>query len=106
MNFEANLVSIVIVTWNSADTLSECLSAIVQQTYPSIELLVVDNASKDASLAVVRQHLPNATLIQNETNTGFCIAQNQGIAAAHGEYVMPLNPDTVMQPDFIELMVR
>src|SRR5215207_5310068 len=92
MNFEEKLVSIVIVTWNSADTLRDCLSAIAHQTYPSIELLVVDNASKDTSLEIIREVFPHATIIQNETNTGFCIAQNQGISAARGEYVMPLNP--------------
>jgi GT2 family glycosyltransferase len=83
-------LSIVIVTWNSARDIEACIDSI---NYGSeFELIVVDNASTDSTLDLLsqRHHLK---LIANKTNAGYAHANNQGIAAATGEYVLLLNPD-------------
>lgn len=101
-----SLVSLVIVTWNSSKTLLECLNSVRVQTYKDVELIVVDNGSSDDSVQTVRETFPNATIITNPGNIGFCRGQNIGISASRGEFVMPLNPDVRMTPSFIEQMVR
>lgn len=99
------LVSVSIVTWNSAEHLPTCLQSLLRQTYPAIELIVVDNASVDNSEAIVEQLAPAARIVRNSDNTGFCRAHNVAIALAQGEFFMPLNPDTELAPDFIERLV-
>src|SRR6185369_5963662 len=91
------LLSVVLVTWNSAHDLPRCLEAIAQQTWPDVELIVVDNASTDGS----EQH----ATIRNTENRGFAVAVNQGIAAARGEFVMLCNPDAFLEPDYLEKII-
>lgn len=93
----APFVSIVLVTWNSAQYLQRCFDAIAQQTHPDVELIVVDNASTDGSAA-------RAT-IHNTTNRGFAAAVNQGIAAARGEFVQLVNPDCFLEPGYIATLL-
>jgi GT2 family glycosyltransferase len=96
------LVSVVIVCWNSAPFLPRCLAGIAEQTWKETELIVVDNASADESLS----HVPaSATIIRNETNLGFARAANQGIAAAHGDFVLLVNPDAYLTPHYIETVL-
>ncbi len=95
-------VSVVLVTWNSAQHLPRCLDAIAQQTWPDVELIVVDNASEDDSLALAAR----AFVIRNDSNRGFEAAVNQGIAASHGEFVLLCNPDAFLARDYIERIVR
>ena len=94
------LVSVVLVTWNSAPFLRRCLEGINQQTYRDRELIVVDNASTDRSREIA------TPTIANDTNRGFAAAVNQGIAAAKGEFVQLVNPDAFLLPDYIEKLVR
>ncbi len=95
-------VSIVVVTWNSAQHLPRCLAAIAQQTWPDAELIVVDNASADESAALATR----ARVIRNDTNRGFAAAVNQGIAASAGELILLCNPDAFLEPDYIEQIVK
>jgi GT2 family glycosyltransferase len=97
----AGLVSIVVVTWNSAPFLPRCLAGISGQTYKETELIVVDNASADDSLA----RAGAATIIRNDANVGFARAANQGIAAARGEFVLLLNPDAWLSPEYVARLV-
>lgn len=92
------LVSVVLVTWNSAPHLPRCLASIAHQSWSDVELIVVDNASTDGSAA-------HAT-IRNGENRGFAAAVNQGIAAAHGELVLLCNPDAFLEPDYIARIVE
>ncbi len=101
---EAPLVSIVIVNYNAGGQLARCFGYIAQQAYPNWELIVVDNASSDGSLAAVSAR-EQVTVIQNTANVGFAVAQNQGIHASRGTYVMPLNYDIRMEPGFIEALI-
>jgi GT2 family glycosyltransferase len=97
------LVSVVLVTWNSAAHLRRCLDAILRQTHRPIELIAVDNASADDSAALVAPHA--AKLIRNDTNRGFSAAVNQAIAAASGDFVLLLNPDAFLEREYVARLV-
>jgi GT2 family glycosyltransferase len=95
------IVSVIIVTWNSAPFLHRCLAALASQSYPEIELIHVDNASVDDSVAQVHEYAPQATQIINDSNCGFSAAVNQGVRIARGEFVFLLNPDAFLEPDYV-----
>ena len=107
------LLSVVIVNWNTRDILAQCLQSIIvgcgprlaapaQDTarqparQPLIEVFVVDNASSDGSVQMVRERCPWVRLIENTENLGFARANNQAIGLAHGKYVLLLNSDTAV----------
>jgi GT2 family glycosyltransferase len=94
-----------LVVWNSADYLPACLQAIQGQTHPSIEVIVVDNASGDDSLRCCASAAASVQLVRNPTNYGFARAHNQAISLAKGQYYLALNPDVVMGPDYVRLLV-
>ncbi|HYO78022.1 MAG TPA: glycosyltransferase, partial [Thermoanaerobaculia bacterium] len=100
---EPRLVSVVLVTWNSARYLRRCLEGILQQTHDRVELIAVDNASADDSIALVAPHA--TTVIRNHTNRGFSAAVNQAIAVARGEYLLIVNPDCYLLPDYAARLV-
>lgn len=100
------VISIIIVNWDQAELLAACLASIAEQTYRHREVIVVDNGSTDGSVALVREKYPDAKLIVNDVNRGFCAANNQGIAEALGQYALLLNNDTVLEPDAIERLVE
>lgn len=90
-------VSIVIVNWNTRDLLRDCLQSLREQAGSvAIEVIVVDNHSSDDSAATVRREFPQVQLICNQANLGFAAANNQGIAASRGRYVLLLNSDTLV----------
>ncbi len=100
-------VSIVIVNWNTRDILRDCLRTIYEQTrHVEFEVIVVDNASQDGSARMVRSDYPQAVLLANETNVGYAAANNQGIRAARGRYVLVLNSDTLILDAAIDRMVE
>ena len=99
------LVSVIIVSWNSAHFLERCLAAVGFQTYCDIELIQIDNASSDDSVVVARRAAPQVHQILNDTNRGFSAAVNQGVRAANGEFVLLLNPDAFLEPDYIKNIV-
>lgn len=90
-------VSIIIVSWNTRDILRDCLRSVCDEAGPlSYEIIVVDNASTDDSVEMVRREFPQVRLIANAENRGFAAANNQGMAVAQGRYVLLLNSDTVV----------
>ena len=97
------LVSAIITTWNSAPFLRRCLDGLRQQSYPSLELIHIDNGSADDSVRFVSGA---AQQIVNAENRGFAAAVNQGIAVARCEYVLLLNPDAFLEPDYVANIVR
>lgn len=101
------LVSVVILTVLGPTYLPDCLSSLRAQTYPAdrVEVLVVDNASAEDPTATVRAHYPAARVIRNPTNVGFSVGNNIGAKAATGEYVVFLNDDTRVHPDFLRELV-
>lgn len=103
---EAIDLSVVIVNWNTCDELGECLRSVYKVGGPSMEFIVIDNASADGSADMVRQEFPQTTLIVNDDNLGFAKASNQGILASSGRYVMLLNPDSVVLDGMFDALVR
>ena len=95
--------SIVIPNLNGAGWLRDSIESVFAQTEQDFELIVVDNASTDESLAIARSYVgrPRYTLLENECNTGFSHAVNQGIRAAKGEYVALFNNDAFAEPDWL-----
>jgi len=93
-------LSIVIVNYNVSYFLDQCLHS-VKKACQNIqaEIIVVDNASKDESIAMLQENHPDISVIINEENVGFSKANNQGIKIAKGEWVLLLNPDTVVAED-------
>ncbi len=92
-------LTIIIVNWNTGKLLEECLSSfLLADLQISYELILVDNASSDGSLDAARVRFPFVQVIENHENVGFARANNQGIGVARGEYVLLLNPDTLI-PD-------
>ncbi len=98
-------VSVGIVTWNSAKYLDSCLQSLLDQNFPNVELTVVDNASKDNSIEIAKNYFPNVKIIPNKGNFGFCKGHNQAIDASSGQYYLPLNPDVVLDSDYISAAV-
>lgn len=98
-------VSVVIVSWNSAVFLRRCLAALAAQTYDAIELIHIDNASSDDSVAIVGEAAPRARQIINDTNRGFSEAVNQGVRVAGGEFVLLLNPDAFLDAEYVARLV-
>jgi GT2 family glycosyltransferase len=99
-------ISIIVITWDSARYLPRCAEGVRSQTADDLELVVVDNASADASLELAASLLEPDATIANDTNRGFAAAANQGIARATGEWVVLLNPDVFMSPGYVESAVR
>jgi GT2 family glycosyltransferase len=97
-------VSAVLVTWNSAAVLPRCLDALRRQTIP-LELIHVDNASADDSAALVRGAFPGCRQIMNDTNRGFTGAVNQAVREANGDFVLLINPDAYLEPEYVERVI-
>jgi len=99
-------VSVVIVNYNVRDFLVQAIRSIEQASSRlSSEIWVVDNNSVDDSVETVRQEFPDVHLIANTDNAGFGVANNQAIRQCRGDYVLILNPDTIVQEDTLETMV-
>jgi GT2 family glycosyltransferase len=95
-------VSIVIVNWNGGQMLVDCLDSVVGLGVERREIILIDNASSDGSEQTAVSKYPFIRLIRNETNTGFAVACNQGVAAARNDLVVLLNNDTIVGPGWIE----
>ncbi len=92
-------LSICIVSWNVREDLQTCLDSLYAGGNElSFEVIVVDNASTDDTVAILNQQYPQVYLIVNPENRGFAAGCNQGICEATGRYILLLNPDTVVPP--------
>ena len=93
-------LSVVIVNYNVKYFLEQCLYAVRKAKHNlAIEVFVVDNHSVDGSIEMLKDKFPEVILIENKDNVGFSVANNQAMKLAKGEYVLLLNPDTVVQED-------
>jgi GT2 family glycosyltransferase len=108
MNSISNLplISIVIPNHNGAGYLELCLKSLKSQTYDRMEVIVVDNASADRSVEIVRESAPEAVLLRNNRNLGFAGGVNTGIRESHGDWIAVLNNDTEAAPDWLEECAR
>ena len=100
-------LSIIIVNWNTRAFLQGCIeSVLVNLDGFENEIIVVDNASDDGSVEMIRANYPKVQLIVNPNNPGFARANNQAIRRSSGRYVLLLNPDTVMKPGSLEVLFK
>jgi GT2 family glycosyltransferase len=101
-------LSIIIVNWNTQELLSQCLRSVDKTVRVSncleVETIVIDNASTDGSVQMVREQFAWAQLIENTENLGFARANNQALKLARGNKLLLLNPDTVATEGAIELL--
>jgi GT2 family glycosyltransferase len=100
-------LSIIVLCWNDLKVLPDCLRSIFETTRATeFEVIVSDNGSTDGSIDFVRTNYPQARLIENGRNLRFAKANNVGIRASRGEYVLILNPDTIIREGALDEMVR
>ncbi|MHB9161295.1 MAG: glycosyltransferase family 2 protein [Nitrosotalea sp.] len=100
------LVSIIIVNYNGKKHLEDCLKSLACVTYNNVELILVDNNSVDDSVIFVKSNYPNVQLIKLDENYGFAKPNNMGAANAHGQYLLFLNNDTMVTPNFVTELVN
>jgi GT2 family glycosyltransferase len=101
------LASVIVLNWNGEALIAECVDSLLAQTYLRLEILVVDNASTDRSVSLIRERYgEKVCLIVNPANLGFAAGNNVGIAASRGAYVLLINNDAVAEPGWVEALVR
>jgi N-acetylglucosaminyl-diphospho-decaprenol L-rhamnosyltransferase len=100
-------LSVVIVSYNTRELLRTCLQSVVSTLDPSVcyEMIVVDNASADGSVAMARDQFPGVRVVANVDNRGFAAGSNQGLEQSTGHQIMLLNPDTVVMPGALQAMM-
>lgn len=99
-------VSVTIVTYNSGRFIKRCLESVLEQKYDNKEIIVIDNASTDGTVDILEQFESSCTVVYNSENSGFASAQNQAIRLAKGAWILTLNPDVLMLPNFVQALVR
>jgi hypothetical protein len=101
------VLSIIIVSWNVRELLRRALTSAYASwgDAPGLEIVVVDNASEDGTVAMLRESFPQVRLIPNPDNRGFPAANNQGLEVARGEFILLLNPDTEVVDDALPRLV-
>ena len=98
------LISAVILNWNGKDYLYPCLQSVKGQTYPNLEIILVDNGSTDASVEYVKNLFPDLRLFVNPKNMGYGAGNNRGIEEARGRYILVLNSDTELEIGCVEAL--
>ena len=102
---ESPLVSIIVLNYNAGELLLNCIDSLKKSKYTNLEILVVDNISSDNSQKKCKERFPEIKLIQNNENLGYCGGNNVGIKDAKGEFIVILNPDTIVQTNCIDELV-
>lgn len=104
------LVSVIVPMYNVAPYVADAIESIVRQTYPDIEIVIVDDGSEDSSFDVARDALSACATVKwhivRQENAGVSAARNKGAREAKGQWLLFLDPDDVLAPETIELLVR
>ena len=98
-------ISIIIVSYNTAYLIADCLASVEASHGMEKEIFVVDNASSDKSVELITTRFPAVKIIANQENKGFGPANNQGLLVCNGRYVIFLNPDTTIAQDTLQRAV-
>jgi GT2 family glycosyltransferase len=99
-------LSIIILCWNDLKVISDCIASIHAKTHSvEFEIIVSDNGSTDGSIDHIRKNFPDVRIIENGTNLRFAKGNNVGIDVSRGEYVLILNPDTLMHEGTLDKMI-
>jgi GT2 family glycosyltransferase len=100
-------LSIVILCWNDRKVIADCLRSIFDGTHSTeFEVIISDNGSTDGSIEYIREKYPQVRLIENGRNLRFAKANNIGIRASRGEYILILNPDTIIHDGTLDNVVK
>src|SRR5437762_13534115 len=102
---QSDFVSVTIVTYNSGRFIKRCLESVLAQRYQQKEIIVIDNGSDDGTTDILEQFEDRCQVVYNSENIGFAAAQNQAIGLSSGEWVLTLNPDVLLLPNFIQSLV-
>ena len=94
-----------IVTFNSALYIESCLESVFRQSRQPLDIILIDNASTDDTRNILVRYADRANVFFNDENTGFSAAQNQAILVSKGDWVLTLNPDTILENEFIDRLV-
>ncbi len=105
MSDSAPSVTVAIVTFNSAAYIERCLDEVLQQDYHPLKVIAIDNASEDNTVPLLLRYRHCVRIIQNDHNKGFAAGQNQAIQASESDWVLTLNPDVRLTPDFVARLV-
>ena len=95
-------VSILITAYNAEQWLAQTLDSAVRQTWPNVEVIVVDDGSTDGTLSVARRYESDSVRVVSQANAGACAARNRALAEANGEFIQYLDADDLLAPDKIE----
>jgi GT2 family glycosyltransferase len=99
-------LSIVIICWNDLKVIGTCLQSIFNNTHNlEFEVIVSDNGSTDGSVEYIREHYSSVRIVENKANLGFAKGNNAGIRVAEGEYILILNPDTIIHDGSLDRLV-
>jgi len=102
---ENPLVSVIVLNYNAGELLLNCIESVKKSSYKNLEIIVVDNISTDKSQKTCKEKHPDIKLIQNDENFGYCEGNNIGIREAKGDYIIILNPDTIVESNWIEELI-
>ena len=106
MHHNHPLASIIVVTFNSEAFIERCLESLSQTTYSNYEVVLVDNNSSDTTREILSHYSQTYTILKNDENYGFAGGVNRGVAIAKGEYIVLLNPDCVVTPDWLRHLLQ
>jgi len=100
-------ISVCVANYNGVEVLPNCLDSILKQDIrKSVEIIVHDDASEDASVQLIQAHYPTANLIRSDRNVGFCVSNNRMVSRASGEFVLLLNNDAALLPDALSELLN
>ena len=102
---EQPLISVIVLNYNAGELLLNCIDSIKKSVYKNLEIIVVDNISTDKSQEICKEKHPDIKLIQNKKNFGYCEGNNIGIREAKGDFVVILNPDTIVESNWLNELI-
>tara|TARA_B110001454_G_scaffold27852_2_gene27211 strand:- start:4052 stop:5092 length:1041 start_codon:yes stop_codon:yes gene_type:complete len=102
---EQPLISVIVLNYNAGELLLNCIDSIKKSVYKNLEIIVVDNISADKSQEICKEKYPDIKLIQNKKNFGYCEGNNIGIREAKGDFVVILNPDTIVESNWLNELI-
>jgi GT2 family glycosyltransferase len=106
MSNKTPLVSVIILNWNGKKFIEKCIRSLMNVSYPSIEILFIDNASTDGSPELIETKYRNIKVFRNKKNLGFAEGHEIGFRKAHGNAILLLNTDTIVEENLITSLVN
>lgn len=99
-------ISVIIATYNSGAFILSCLDSVFKQAMPETEIILIDNASKDNTVSLVRKKYPQIKIIENKINFGASRARNQGLTIAKGLWILTLDCDVILEAGFFKIALE